>query len=173
MQDFIYWILIAVAIGLFLCQKFLFKKNEKSIWIERFKQDVQKYKKFITKSDYLTTKSEWEFLWRLLDYTKNKDVLICTKVRVWDIIQVKNFSNWNRKLSISSRLDRSHFDFVCLQKSTLKIICVIELDDITHETKTAKERDETKNYICEFLKIPLIRFNSSTPSADDFAQKGL
>lgn len=173
MQDFIYWLIIAVAIGLFLYEKFFTKKQEKIFWMERFKQDVKKFSDLIYKKDYVTTRAEWEFFRRLQDFTKEKDVLIFTKVRVEDIIWVKSWKNGFRPYSITGRLDRSHFDFVAVQKSTLKLICVIELDDPTHASQTAQERDEVKNFICDFLKIPLIRFDKISPTDEDFREKGL
>lgn len=50
---------------------------------------------------------------------------------------------------------------------------MIELDDPTHASQTAQERDEVKNFICDFLKIPLIRFDKISPTDEDFREKGL
>lgn len=155
-------------------QKIFYNSTEqKTNWIENFKSEVEKYKTFIQKRKYITTPSEWKFFERLTEFAYWKGVLIFTKVRVWDIIEVKNFSNGNRKFSISSRLDRSHFDFVAVEKATMRIICAIELDDPSHLTKTAQERDEIKDFICNFVWIPLIRFNKISPTDEEFKVKWL
>lgn len=166
--------LIVFLILIFLFFKYQNKNKVSEIqWIDKFKKELEKYKYLIFKKDYVTTYSEWQFFRRLVQYTENKDVLIFTKVRVEDIIWIKATNKGFRPYSISGRLDRSHVDFVCVQKSTLKIICAIELDDPSHISDYAKEHDAVKNFIFDFVKIPLIRFTSISPTDEEFRAKWL
>lgn len=143
-------------------------EKEKLPTIEQFKQDLQKYHYLIKKKDYVTTPREWKFFRRLQDYLKDKEVLIFNKIRVWDIIEVESTKNKFRPYSITSRIDRSHIDFIVVNKKTLKIICAIELDDYTHNTEKAKEKDEVKNILFDFAKIPLFRFTKDEPTNEEF-----
>lgn len=169
-MQIIIWLLFWLIL-FFLYENFS-EKSEKLEGLEKFKKDVQKYHYLVSKNDYVTTKREGEFFRRLQDFTKEKDVLIFTKVRVGDIIKIWKYKNFTPK-TILNRINRSHFDFIAVQKSTLKIICVIELDDSTHSTSQAQERDAVKDFICEFVKIPLIRFKNSNPTDAEFIEKGL
>jgi len=64
---------------------------------------------------------------------------IFPKVRLADIIQVDN------KLTTDKdylwKITNKHVDFLLCRKSDMGIICVVELDDYTHETQEAQDRD--------------------------------
>ena len=128
-----------------------FKKYQTKKWIEIFKKDLQKYSYLVHSKEYLTTKSE---------------------VRVWDFANFWKTKKWFFPYSVKSRIDRSHVDFAIISKKDLKIICAIELDDPSHLSDIAKERDEAKDIFFDFLKIPLFRFSSINPTDEDFKSVG-
>lgn len=149
------------------------KNSKSSSSIENFKVEVLKYRNFIYRRDYVTTPAESQFYNRLLEFIGWRDILVFTKVRVEDIIGFNPIRKWFRPWSISSRLDRSHIDFVCVRKSDLRVMCAIELDDPTHNSVVARERDEVKNFLFQLVGIPLFRFDSMNPTDEEFIAKGL
>lgn len=166
-------VIFGVFAGLiyFFYEKYI-KAYQIKKWIELFKKDLRKYGYLIHSKDYLTTKSEWIFLRRLTEYLADKPVIILTKVRVWDFANFRKTKKWFFPYSVKSRIDRSHVDFAIISKKDLKIICAIELDDPSHLSDIAKERDEAKDIFFDFLKIPLFRFSSSNPTDEDFKRVG-
>lgn len=110
---------------------------------------------------------------RLNEYIKDKDFIVYPKVRIGDIINCKSKKNGFRPYSIASRIDRSHIDFVIIKKSTLTIFCAIELDDYTHNSEKSKTRDEAKDILFDFVKIPLLRFKNTNPTDEEFIEKGV
>ncbi len=169
-MDFLIFLFFAV-LGYFLYEKF-YKKYQKEKWLALFQKDLQKYGYLIRPKEYLTTRSEWFFLRRLTEYLADKPVIILTKVRVWDFANFRKTKKWFFPYSVKSRIDRSHVDFAVISKIDLKIICVIELDDPSHFSEIAKERDEAKDIFFKFLGIPLLRLNSANPTDEEFKEAG-
>jgi len=64
---------------------------------------------------------------------------IFPKVRLADIIQVDNKITTDK--SYLWKITNKHVDFLLCKKSDMSIICVVELDDYTHETQEAQDRD--------------------------------
>lgn len=69
-------------------------------------------------------------------------VRILPKVRLGDIINLDE--RVCKDMKAYYKIASKHVDFVIVDKVTFKVICVVELDDYTHETEEAKLRDETK-----------------------------
>ena len=82
-------------------------------------------------------KQLYRFMTNYLD--KKEYVVIFPKVRLADLIQVDNkiTTSKNPFYKIASK----HVDYVICRNDTLEIVCVVELDDYTHDTKEARERD--------------------------------
>ena len=67
-------------------------------------------------------------------------IRIIPKVRLADIIQVEE--RLCKKKEALWKITSKHVDYIIVDKYTFDLICVVELDDYTHETPEAKERDE-------------------------------
>lgn len=88
----------------------------------------------------------YNFMERHLHYADR--VVILPKVRLADIIEV------DKRITIDKeplwKITNKHVDFLICKKDTLEIICVVELDDYTHDTKEAKDRDM---FVMEALRV--------------------
>lgn len=82
-------------------------------------------------------KQLYRFMINYLD--KRESIVIFPKVRLADLIEVdsKVTTNKNPFYKIASK----HVDYVICKYDTLEVICVVELDDYTHDNKEARERD--------------------------------
>jgi hypothetical protein len=67
---------------------------------------------------------------------------IFSKVRLEDIISVREGLEKKEAYGLRSRIKSRHIDFVLCNKDTLAIEVCIELDDWTHKRKSRRERDE-------------------------------
>jgi very-short-patch-repair endonuclease len=131
-----------------------------------------KYKTAIYGNTCIMTYAESQFFRRLCEYVKDKDYLVCPKVRVEDVIGVRK-QNGFRPWIVSSKLDRSHVDFILIGKSDLKTKFAIELDDTTHTSWYAKNHDKIKDEAFKCTSIPLLRFNNMEVSHDELKLKGI
>jgi hypothetical protein len=112
-----------------------------------------------SKVDVLFSPAENLFL-SVLEHAAN-EYKIFGKVRMADIVAVKKIENKSHWQKAFNKIALKHFDFVLCDKTTLKVIAIIELDDSTHNRKKEKENDEVKNSICDEIKLPLIRVKAS------------
>ncbi len=111
--------------------------------------DKTSYLKSFTKKDYLLTPNELKFYKLLKRITDKLDLSIFTQVALYEIINCKDYKDFNRIKSKS-------IDFVITEKNC-KIRLCIELDDNTHNYKKRIERDNFINTIFSNLDIKLLR----------------
>lgn len=111
----------------------------------------KKYKK----TDGILTKAEMNFYTQMLPHF-NHDEMVMMKVRMLDIVEPANKKAYAYKKILHDLMPK-HADFVLLEKETLNVKAVIELDDSSHQEKKAKENDELKNMAYKQSGIPLIR----------------
>jgi Protein of unknown function (DUF2726) len=50
-----------------------------------------------------------------------------------------------------------HFDFVLCAQTDLSVVCVIELDDRSHQAQKRQERDAFLAGLCAAISLPLIQ----------------
>ena len=84
----------------------------------------------------------------------NKSIVILSKVRLGDIVELNEAITRDSKLFL--KIAYKHVDF-CILSPELDLICVVELDDFTHDTVEAIKRD---NFVAEVMhdcNIPLYR----------------
>lgn len=101
------------------------------------------------KNKYLLTKNELSFFYKLKSITDKYNLYIFPKVRMADIINTKNFNDFNK-------IKSKHIDFTICNKYCSPIL-FIELDDNSHHNYIHKENDIKKDYIMENAKANLIR----------------
>lgn len=101
----------------------------------------------------LLTKREYRFYMLLRRETDARGLLILPKVGVKDLLQVtteKQYMKYFRQIA------QKHVDFVICDQS-LRILFALELDDSSHDTESARERDHFKDMAFRAAKVPLKR----------------
>ncbi|NWO04681.1 MAG: DUF2726 domain-containing protein [Alteromonadaceae bacterium] len=80
------------------------------------------------------------------------------KVRVEDLIVVKNGLTRDMRQSARNRIRSRHVDIVVVDSKTFVPVWAIELDDKSHQAKDRQERDEFLDRAFDAAGLPLIRF---------------
>lgn len=102
-----------------------------------------------TKKDLLTP-TERKFYEALIEAFGNYHT-ISIKTRLCDIVKNINTNDFNR-------ISAKHVDFVLCYRDTLKVRCVIELDDASHQAPVNQAHDAVKSYFLNKAGIPVIRY---------------
>lgn len=109
--------------------------------------------------------------YQALNASVSSDYLILGKVRIADVLlPSKNLSKkrWNRHFwDISSK----HFDFVLCDKESLEVVCVIELNDKSHQKRSRAERDRLVDEVCTSANLPLVWFKAQRSYDQEAIQK--
>ena len=107
----------------------------------------------------LFTPAERSFLGVLNSVLKD-DVHILGKVRVADILKPTkglSKSDWQKAFN---KISAKHFDFVLCNKGDFSVLCVIELNDKSHNNKQRQQRDVFLTKACEAASLPLIQIKA-------------
>lgn len=140
------WFIIIILIAVIIYQKI----NQKNILSQR-QNETQKinYNEEYEKKEYLLTPTELKFYKVLKNITNEQNLLICPQVALYEIIQNKDFKDFNR---IASKT----IDFV-ITEPNLRIKFCIELDDYSHNQPKRKKRDAFVNKLFNDTNVKLIR----------------
>ncbi len=147
----VFFLFVAVLIIKFF--KFLsFDKNERK---KRFKKKIlYKY----NKKDFLMTRPEGQFF-NILKELLEDNYYIFTQVHLSTILDHKvRGQNWRGAFS---HINSKSVDYVISDKF-FRPLLVIELDDISHERKDRKKRDEIVENILENTGIPFLRIKNNS-----------
>lgn len=109
-----------------------------------------------SKQEVLFSPAERSFL-GVLSQAVGDEAQIFGKVRVADVITPKKGmprSDWQKAFN---KISGKHFDFILCDKNDLSIICAIELDDSTHQSKNRTKRDQFLVGACKSSSVPLIQ----------------
>lgn len=87
---------------------------------------------------YLLTRHEWYEFKKLREFARAKNLIICPKVRLLDII-VPREDKKNRK-ALLWKVQSKHVDFVICDEN-MHIKAILELDDSSHDRQDRIERD--------------------------------
>lgn len=112
---------------------------------------------------FLLTKTEYAFYNILRNATEKNCLIICPKVRLEDFILVTDNDN---RAKYRGYIKSRHVDFLICDNA-LNILCGIELDDKSHNTKKAQKIDEFKDNLFEAIGIPLYRVKTSSIYIDE------
>ena len=108
------------------------------------------------KLETLFSAAERSFLGVLYQAVED-NALVFGKVRVADvIIPLRGMAHKQWRIALNKTRCK-HFDFILCDKNDLSILCAIELNDKSHETKLRKERDEFLIAACDSAGLPLIQ----------------
>lgn len=111
------------------------------------------------KLDALFTPAERSFF-GLLKQEYGNDYEVLGKVRVADVLTpIKGMARgeWQRAFN---KISAKHFDFLLCSKSDLSVLCAIELNDSSHDTKKRKKRDAFLESACGAADLPLIQIKA-------------
>ena len=106
------------------------------------------------RKDYLLTKAERKFF-DVLHAVASRQCHLFAMVRLADLIYIPKGTE--KRQSHFNRIQSKHIDFVLCNKTELKPILAIELDDSSHQRADRKKRDEFLNKALEQAGLPLLR----------------
>lgn len=105
---------------------------------------------------YLLTKREYHFYQLLRKVADEYGYIICPKVGVKDLLAV---TSCHQYMKYFHKIAQKHIDFVVCDHD-LHVIFALELDDSSHDTKEAMERDKFKDRAFKSAGIPLKRIRN-------------
>jgi len=97
----------------------------------------------------------------VLSNAVSADVEVFTKVRVADVIKPSKGTKKGEWQIAFNKISAKHFDFVICDKKDLNVVCVIELDDKSHQKSKTAKRDEFLMQACKSSNLPLIRIRAA------------
>lgn len=108
---------------------------------------------------YLLTKNEWHEYRKLKQYAEAKNLQICPKVRLLDIIEPRRgIQNYK---GLFYKIQAKHIDFVICDQN-LYIKAIVELDDNSHNQADRQERDQFVDRILTSVGYKVIRTKAIT-----------
>lgn len=105
------------------------------------------------KKDGIMTEAEKK-LYRFLKQRLPDDVIIMSKVRLADLVDVNKEVTRERKALL--QIAYKHIDYVIVSPD-LDVICAVELDDYTHETEERQQRDRFVEQVLRECNISFYR----------------
>lgn len=149
--------LLGLAIGIIALILSAILKNKEANEKEAAKANVNYSQAYQAK--YLLTRNEWHEYKKLKQFAEAKDLQVCPKVRLLDIIEPRRGEGNYRSLLM--RVQSKHVDFLITDQH-LRIKAVIELDDNSHNTKDRQERDEFVDTILNSVGYKVIHAKAIT-----------
>ncbi len=108
---------------------------------------------------YLLTKNEWYESKKLIQFATEKNLYVCPKVRLLDIIEPRRGDP--KYKSLFYKIQAKHVDFVICDQN-LHIKAILELDDNSHDEPGRVARDEFVDSILKDVGYTVIRTKSIT-----------
>ncbi|NQU09431.1 DUF2726 domain-containing protein [bacterium] len=103
--------------------------------------------------DYLLSVAERSFYEVLRSITGN-DLVVFAKVRLLDLVWlpagVQNRQGW------INRVSARHIDFVLCDRSNLRPLVAVELDDSSHQREDRRVRDAFVDQVCAAAGLPIL-----------------
>ena len=109
-----------------------------------------------TKNQTLFSPAERSFL-GVLEHAVGDEFTVLGKVRIADVVSVQSMANRSAWKRAFNRINAKHFDYVVCLKSDLSIICVVELDDKSHQQRKRQERDAFVEGVCRAVSLPFLQ----------------
>lgn len=107
---------------------------------------------YIKKNNLLTIAEKK--LYKFLRSRLSQDIVIFSKIRLADIVELNEAVTRDSKAFM--KIAYKHVDFA-LMSPDLDLICIVELDDFTHNTPKAQERDKFVEQVLRECGIALYR----------------
>lgn len=158
--------LLIIAIGIIFYFKLKTKTNDEVIEIKN-KDEELPYKK----KEYIFSINEYRFYKKLRAITDEKNLIILTKMRLADVIEVekgtKEYMKW------FNYIKAKHIDFIICEKETVKPILLIELDDSSHKQEKRIQRDNFVDKILESVNIKILHIKNDSQQQMDIIKSTL
>lgn len=116
------------------------------------------------KKPLLTNREQQQYL-ILREAAEKRNLLICPKVRLLDLVEPK--SNAKNHQGLLARVWSKHVDFVICNRN-MEVICIIELDDTTHLRQDRMERDQFVDEVLRGSGYKIIHTWTIEPDVFDF-----
>ncbi|MCW8830575.1 MAG: DUF2726 domain-containing protein [Gammaproteobacteria bacterium] len=139
------WIIIALITIALIFSLFLKLKASSSAQVYSY-----------NKIDSLFTPAERSFL-GVLNQAIEDNAFVFGKVRVADVLKPAKGESRKTWQTAFNKINSKHFDFVLCDKGDLSVLCVIELNDKSHNSNKRKDRDGFLASACESAMLPLIQ----------------
>ncbi len=108
------------------------------------------------KIDILFSPAERSFFGVLKQVVGN-NAEVFGKVRVADVIMPQKGMSRSKWQTAFNKISGKHFDFLLCDKNDLSVLCAIELNDSSHNSKKRKERDRFLEGACQSANVPIIQ----------------
>lgn len=160
-------ILTSIAIIIARFKNWIISKFEKrnEIQVEKPKFEY-KYKK-----KYLLTKNEWYFYKSLKPIADKLNLMILSKIRLADLIDVAVDNDKEEYLRYFNLIKAKHIDFALAIPNNMKIVLLIELDDVSHIESKRQYNDLFINNICKKCGYKLLRTDNDVLLEDKIKNK--
>lgn len=112
------------------------------------------------KHEALLSAAEIKF-YTCLHQAAPEDCIVFSKVRIADVLKVRDAPDNSQRQSAFNKISAKHFDFVLCDRESLTVRSAIELDDKSHNTQKAKARDFLVNDACKSAELPLLRIRAA------------
>ena len=114
---------------------------------------------------YLLSKAEFSFFRVLQPLAAERGWVVCPKVRLGDLLYVAKGTE--KPTGWRNKIDRKHADFVLCDAETMRPVAVVELDDASHGSERARERDAVKDRAVGAAGLPVVRVRARRGYAAD------
>lgn len=108
------------------------------------------------KNGPLFSAAERSFL-GVLQQAVGEEFAVLGKVRIADVVSVRSIPNRSTWRKAFNRINAKHFDYVVCSKNDYSIVCVVELDDKSHQQRKRKDRDAFLVNLCRAVSLPLLQ----------------
>lgn len=108
------------------------------------------------KRDYLLTIGERGFYEVLQNIAEENNLLVFAKVRLEDLLWLPKYTNPFQKMRLRGYTRSRHIDFVLCDKTNIKPLIAIELNDSSHNEEERVERDQKIEIILGDAGLPLL-----------------
>lgn len=109
--------------------------------------------RYVSRERFMTDREQEFFL--TLNEVIRAPFRVFAQVRIADVISVSG-----NDISAFNRISSKHVDFVIVDES-FAVVCCIELDDKSHDSKKRRERDKFVDSAFRQAKVPLVRFRNN------------
>lgn len=106
------------------------------------------------RKDYLLSKAERSFYGVLTDAVA-EEYRVFAKVRLADLVWIPKGTE--KRQSYFNRIQAKHIDFVLCDRSTVRPVLAIELDDASHQRQARQTRDAFMDQALAAAELPLLR----------------
>jgi len=113
------------------------------------------------KLETLFSPAERSFL-GVLNQVIDENAQVFGKVRVADVITPRKGMSRSKWQKAFNKISGKHFDFLLCNKDDLSVLCAVELNDSSHQSKKRKERDAFLEGVCQSANVPLVQITAKS-----------